>query len=396
MSSSASYRTRPKGARSQRGIALVLVTVAALAIIAMAGLALDMGYVFINKTRLQNAVDAAALSGAKVLQQGLGVPAATTAASNEFDANFPGSGATLSIETSNALSPFAPGTTPAKFLRVTASSLSVVVRLARVVPGVGPSLDIGGSAVAGPMPLGEICSVVPVVLCAADPTSADTDCSDGSCYGFTFGPGEEITFAGCHPKGNEEGCGETPPIGSGNFGFLDLEKKGGGAADLAHGLAGDGAACVGLSESSIYTEPGAMTGQVERGINTRFGLYDGNFKNTQAQYPPDVVVTHPMFFDAYETCLSNPATCAQTPGGVPHRRVVAVPVADCTTLINGSKPADLIGIACFFLTKPANGGDIYGQLVSECEATGNPGPGPLPNGGPSKIVLYKDERNTKS
>lgn len=388
------------GRRRQHGIALILVTVAAVAIIGMAGLALDMGFVFINKSRLQNAADAAALSGARVLQQGLGTAAARLAATTEFNSNFPDyAGVTLlSIQTSDRL--FDPAlTTPPRFIRVTATAYPVAIRLARVIPGVGDSLSIGGSAVAGPLPLGEICGVVPIVLCAKDP-GADTDCSDGNCYGYNVGSNAEITLAGCSPKGKEEGCGDSLPIGSGNYGFLDLAGKGGGADELREGLAGADENCLSLDDETVPTKTGKQPEPVDNGINTRFGLYNGNMNGKQAQYPPDVVTAPApsagpsMLYSDYTACLANPL--CRSANGVPNRRVVAVPMADCSKLVSGSKPANLLGVACFFLTKPASGGDIYGQLVTTCEASGSIGPGIPAAGGPEKIVLYKDPANTKS
>src|SRR5262245_37576996 len=62
----------------QRGAVLVLVAVALLAMLAMAALALDGSHMLVNKTRLQNAVDAAALSGAKTLSQVMGAANAAT------------------------------------------------------------------------------------------------------------------------------------------------------------------------------------------------------------------------------------------------------------------------------------------------------------------------------
>ena len=52
---------------SQRGAVIVLVAIGMGALILTAGLALDMGHAFLNKTRLQNTVDAAALAAAKEL-----------------------------------------------------------------------------------------------------------------------------------------------------------------------------------------------------------------------------------------------------------------------------------------------------------------------------------------
>ncbi|MFP5305808.1 MAG: TadE/TadG family type IV pilus assembly protein, partial [Gammaproteobacteria bacterium] len=76
--------------RRQSGIALILVTIGALALLGMAGLALDMGMAYIAKSRLQNAVDAAALDGAKVLNDTGSVSAATTAALATFSTNLGG------------------------------------------------------------------------------------------------------------------------------------------------------------------------------------------------------------------------------------------------------------------------------------------------------------------
>jgi uncharacterized membrane protein len=51
----------------QRGITLVTIAIALVAVVAVAGLAIDIGHVVVNKSRLQATVDAAALSAAKVL-----------------------------------------------------------------------------------------------------------------------------------------------------------------------------------------------------------------------------------------------------------------------------------------------------------------------------------------
>ncbi|MGA1640695.1 MAG: Tad domain-containing protein, partial [Steroidobacteraceae bacterium] len=63
---------------------MIIIVAGLLAILAMAGLALDGGHLFLNKTRLQNMVDAAALAGAKSLQQNAGNTAAATAAARNI------------------------------------------------------------------------------------------------------------------------------------------------------------------------------------------------------------------------------------------------------------------------------------------------------------------------
>lgn len=54
----------------QGGIVLVLAAVSLLVLLAMGAMALDVGHLILNKGKLQNMVDAAALSAAKTLDMG--------------------------------------------------------------------------------------------------------------------------------------------------------------------------------------------------------------------------------------------------------------------------------------------------------------------------------------
>jgi hypothetical protein len=79
----------------------------------------------------------------------------------------------------------------------------------------------------------------------------------------------------------------------------------------------------------------------------------------------------------------------------PPRRVVTVPVIDCTGTVNGSGSVNVLGLACMFLTRPAkqNGDqEIYGEFLStSCIGEGSiPGPNPVIGPGPHTIILYKD------
>src|SRR5437899_11528453 len=53
----------------QRGAVAVIMGIAAIALFAFMGIAVDLAYTYSRKTELQNAADAAALSGAKALNQ---------------------------------------------------------------------------------------------------------------------------------------------------------------------------------------------------------------------------------------------------------------------------------------------------------------------------------------
>lgn len=59
--------TRPLPARRENGQSIVLVVLAMVALLGMAGVAIDVGYALLQKRRLQSAVDLALLSGARDL-----------------------------------------------------------------------------------------------------------------------------------------------------------------------------------------------------------------------------------------------------------------------------------------------------------------------------------------
>ena len=91
------YRTNSSANRSgshnrQRGVAMPLVVIAMVAMLAIAGLALDSSHAFVNKTRLQNTADAAALAAAKVYDQTADTIPSTAAANSVFGLNTDGSG----------------------------------------------------------------------------------------------------------------------------------------------------------------------------------------------------------------------------------------------------------------------------------------------------------------
>lgn len=94
---------RPSSRRPQRGQILIMAAVTLVMVIASAGLAIDSGFGYLVKAKLNAAVDAAAIAGAKAVPQGTGEAAqraaAIQAAQEFFAVNYPagylGSTATL-------------------------------------------------------------------------------------------------------------------------------------------------------------------------------------------------------------------------------------------------------------------------------------------------------------
>jgi Flp pilus assembly protein TadG len=397
----------------ERGAVLVLVVVGMLALVAIAGLALDTAHVVLNKSRLQSALDAAALAAAKVLDQTASTTTATLAANSVFTLNvtpYPelktavNNGLTMTTQYSSTLNPFNAGTTPAAFVRTSITGFTTQMSLSSVL-GI-TSMNVGGSAVAGPSPsLVTACNIMPVFMCA-------TPAAGAPLYGYSANQVVGLNQLATNGA-----------IGPGNYGLLAL--GGNGASIVRTNLAGDYASC-GSIGATVATEPGVAAGPVSQGIDARFGSYKGGL--SAANYPPDVINSA-----AHQTSLStdssgnikqgstivttasqltfnyanyNALLTAKTydtqplPTGTAAfgRRVMAVPLGDCTGAANGKNTVTISGFACVFLLQELGTGSndiIYGQILGSCDAGGRPGAG-SGSVGPHVIELYKSAGSADS
>jgi len=405
--------------RNQRGAIAIVVIVGMVAILAMAGLALDGSHAMLNKTRLQNAVDAAALSGAKELDlTGKDVFLARAAAEASFGANSNASGNTemgeayadgtiqLEIQFSKTLDPFVPGTSPAEYVRVRARNFRLPAWFASVV-GVTEK-TVAASAVAGPSPtINTACNIAPVMVCG-EPDPAQEN-GGAPTWGYEAGEPDVLKMSS-----------NTSDVGPGNFQLIRLGDNTGGA-DIREAMAGgyDGCATTG---DLIETEPGNTVGPVVQGLNTRFGVYSGPMGGTESLYPPDVITEQPsplVSYDsdtdqiyqgttpvqgaedlAYNYDLYQSALALQSYnhppelGGKYLRREWTVPIGDCSGTTNGQGQVPLLGFGCFFLLQEAiqqgNESHVFGQFIRDCNAGGMPGLAPGDGPGLYIIQLYKD------
>src|SRR6266481_4551106 len=250
--------------RREGGATLVLVVVGMVALIAMAGLALDTAHVLLNKSRLQSALDAAALAAAKVLDQTSSTANATTAAGSVFTLNlaqYPelqsavGGGLTLTTEYSSTLNPFSPGTVPAAFVRASITGFTTQMSLIAVL-GIS-SINVAGNAVAGPSPaIQQACNIVPIMLCGTAAAGAPLyGYAAGAVLGLNKVPASSPTAA---------------ELGPGNYNLISLGST--GAATVRTNFAGAYAGC-GTIGNAMTTEPGVAAGPVTQGVNTRFNEY---------------------------------------------------------------------------------------------------------------------------
>ncbi len=394
----------------QRGLVTALAAAGMLAIIGIAGLALAAGDSVRYKATLQNALDAAVLNAARELYNNGATTLATSEGLATFNQHSDVNSATPVFEYSATLQPFTPGATetsapPARFVRASVTGLSRPVWLESVL-GI-TSRTVGGTAVAGPIPLdpaGQLCDVAPIMMCG-DANASDTDCSDSSCWGYVGGNHEEElkTHAG---TGNSNWA-----VGPGNYQLIQLSCGPGGQCVL-DALAG-GDQCLN-GATSVTTKPGNTVGPVSHGFNTRFNMYQGPV--SPAQYPPDTVITYDVnattanpptntyWYSDYELAPDDLQPLSAGGIAVPKRRMLSVPIGDCTGTTNGQGQVPVLGFGCFYMTRPAshqgNDQSLFGQMVGsyECLGSGTAVITP-PTGGVAplhKIVLYNDPLRTDS
>ena len=181
--------------------------------------------------------------------------------------------------------------------------------------------------------------------------------------------------------------------------------------------------------SSVGATDAALTGTVPaplaQGLDTRFDEYLAGGLNS-GNYPPDVIITQPVGVNKLQckdpTCativtgrgtqITNatqypnysyegmylPRVQAQNfdippaPGGIGvfNRRVLAVPVGDCTASTPAGGNIPVIGFACVFTLQdvdPAKG-QVFGEILQSCQVNGTPGATPSNAPGPYSIQLY--------
>jgi Flp pilus assembly protein TadG len=417
-----------RATRRQRGAALVFIVAALATLILAAALALDVGHATLNKSRLQNATDAAALAAAKILDNTKSTALATTEAFTAFQNNANSSGdqelaaaygngtgqIALTVQYSATLPPFVAGSPIGPYVRVTANGFTRPTWFATLA-GIS-QITLSATAVSGPSPsVNQSCNLAPMLVCGNPAAGAAGN------WGYALNAPTVLKQAA--PGGNTA-------IGPGNFQLIQL--GGTGANIVRQNLAGGFQGCTTVG-NSVQTETGNEAGPTAQGLNTRFGDYSGPMAGTQAQYPPDVITTQPnpnlsvvdngggsftikqgstvitaqninLIFN-YQTYMAElPYSADYTYQPIPtgigafNRRVLAVPVGDCSGSSGGSTTVPVLGFACYFLLQHAvqQGINDYviGQFIGTCNADGTPGPAPSSGPQPYQIQLYRDYGNS--
>lgn len=383
--------------KKQRGTVVVVVTIALPILLLIMGLALDFGHVFVNKTRLQNALDATALSAATVINKNVknGTGPATAAGKDTFklfikQPDFPGNyelkdlnADNLEFEYSDKLYPwdktsFDSLTDKFAYVRVISNGmLNLTPVLIQVTNRFTNDIPVPAIATAGPV--GNSCELVPLVICPK--AGARIGCDENGCNGIPFHT--KVCLKGGTAAAKDGTC-QDPSLPTGNFGLLRFDGFAGGD-DIRKLLAGTVNTCT----NNPTWENGNKVGPVSQGIETRF---EADLVQTEYTGPMPIVGYQPQYAaDTNEQLAKTPV-----PKGTANKRIVAVPVVeDCTTT-----PINIVAASCFLMTeKPTHTGtanEIIGELTGACPGPGDFDPTNPVLFGPYKIVLFKSQWSADS
>jgi len=323
--------------RGERGSVLAMSAVGMLSFLLAVGLGVDISRLYLAKAELQNAADAAALAGASAINSKPGgitaaVDRATNRASSSFvnnyefnqkavsisptkvtfAANLNGPYMTEDVASSEAVAP------TIRFVKVSTEPEAIGVSFATMV--LGNAVDLSAEAIAG-------ASIAPNIFCNWIPLTLISN-DDGT----TFTPGETYTIRSAPAEGPS----------AGNYQILAVDGRGG--EDVETGIGGGVHLCKGPGDTyEVDTKPGVTAGKVRKGINSRFGDYQGS-QLDPAKYPSDLNVEENITYNTY----------SQTPHN--DRRLVILPIVKLSEFDSGRNQVTFHRFALFFLQSKVDGG----------------------------------------
>ncbi|HEV8553245.1 MAG TPA: pilus assembly protein TadG-related protein [Casimicrobiaceae bacterium] len=340
----ANYRMRSR----QRGAVAVIMGIAAVVLFAFMGISVDLAYTYSRKTELQNAADAAALSGAKELnEKAAGVTAAIAKAIATFNQNninnFVGSSFVITVADLRLGScPNADDRLPLRspnctfvaassvttdaaaagktFLEVATPSQTRNTFFMLVTGSANASTSTFGYAVAGRF----VNDVTPIGVCAIDPVNK----TNKYIYDFPAGT-SEIVEAGFR-RGVTYNIFNLNPLGGAvSDPYLLNPVDVPPSCDPSHSSAAftgpfvctGSSAVVSGGAISVNTNTGYSTGPIEAALNSRFDSFGGPSPCDPATAPPDSNVKEYHCTGVLTDCLAPP------PLGSPQDWIDPVPLS---------------------------------------------------------------------
>lgn len=405
--------------KNERGNVLAYTVLSALFLFLAVGLGVDLSHLYLAKTELQNAADAAALAGASALTLPLDqrIPTAVDRAVSTMNLNrynfdnrnfgvardsLCGAGQACVTFAINLAGPYiseaAATAAPDDIRFVKVDTPSEPISIIFALPILGSSQNLGAKATAGlSVPGNARYCIAPLAAVQCDPTdpactltdSRNTSTNDlwGKCpgadpyaiqtYTVKDADGNDVTKT-CDPK--KDFCPKcvytvrSSPTGGpspGNFNILGC--AGSGDNDVRNALAayGTGCECGSVSPGdSVDTQTGIGAGPIRDGLNVRFDDYSGPLKYSKL-IPPDTNVAQRksgsgtkatydgISYDEYSHAKNTdgPPTWVDPKSGpgVDGRRVLVIPIIPVTQFSNGKSNVQISSLGAFFMQRQVTG-----------------------------------------
>jgi hypothetical protein len=353
------------GKRGERGFTALILTVSIFATVGMIGLAVDVGRMFLYKNELQTFVDASAMAAIAAMDgTSAGIVRADAVATAgplgstkpngyNFDstpiANTPASGnvAAVNMVTTGYATSFsgtydsattaeASATNHYMFMSVSAT-VSVPLNFLPVLQGIGPSISMTASAIAGQ----KASDTVPIYADLAPFAPDAHNQADKVNFGFT--PGISYTLKWGNSGGNDYtncpgdmGMGPNFPPGSppSEHGFVDIG-EGNSNANVQTAITYGGWPNANSTPSSV------STGNIEQGVPGNRGTSIDTGLNNRVALDTD---PNSLTYAAYEAL-----------GQGNGRRIITVMVAGTWAGTGSNVDTPVLGFANFFLQPSYSG-----------------------------------------
>lgn len=347
------------GRANERGSVMIMTAILMAGIVLAVGLCIDIARIYMVRTELQNAADAAALAAARELDSGAGgiqdaVLRATTivntygfndaavnvqAVNVEFATNLNGTYVQASVADDNP--------TVYRFVRVTTNSVTMPMLFAARV--LGANRTESKAAVAG-MSVGvnTICDFFPFAVALDDSDLADRDVNGNPV--FTL-PAANTTMT----LNFVQGTGNTMTLRHRDYVIIEVpEISGNGVPETVRLAGGLTSICATLNQNiAFHATPSSNVNNGPRnivdGTNTRFNVYaNGPGQLNPTEFPPDSNVARNITFQQYDdrTVVTPPSPNGP---GTDQRRILVVPVVAPGTYTGSPVSAPTIAFAAFFL-----------------------------------------------
>lgn len=322
--------------RRQRGAIAIMFGLSMLVLFGFIALALDLGRTYLVRTELQNAADAAALAGARQLDQTLaGVTSATTYAVNIAQQNKFNFGTTVTLTSANLSVGNCPDdscmvavssitsdalATGMTFLKVDIPSGNLATFFA-VVPttaaGSGSaSTSTYGRAVAGRF----VNDITPIGICAIKDAAGASRPKGEALPGtnelaqFGFRRGASYNVFELNPLGGSSNPYLLDPIDA----YPGPCASANSSANVTAPFVCSGSSAVLVTTpGTVYGNTGVSANKIEKALNSRFNIYNGSSVCIPGQSPPDTNIKSYDFTAGVNWMTPTPTRQSMMPPEMP-------------------------------------------------------------------------------